>query len=118
MRASRAEIKIEEILQKAGVDFEEEYSFPDLVSSRGNPLRFDFCIFDDGGEIDFLVEYNGIQHYKPKSVFGGMEGLRKQVHNDTLKREYCKEHGYTLVVIPYTDESLISYDYIFRLAGY
>ena len=39
MRASRGEIKIEEILQKAGLNFEEEYMFPDLVSSSGRPLR-------------------------------------------------------------------------------
>ena len=63
MRASRGEIKIEEILQAAGLDFQEEYSFPDLVSNNGRPLRFDFCVFDDDGDIDFLIEYQGIQHY-------------------------------------------------------
>lgn len=39
MRASRGEIKIEEILQAAGLNFKEEYSFPDLVSTNGRPLR-------------------------------------------------------------------------------
>lgn len=39
MRASRGEIKIEEILQEAGLNFKEEYSFPDLVSTNGRPLR-------------------------------------------------------------------------------
>ena len=39
MRASRGEIKIEEILQRAGLSFREEYIFPDLVSSSGRPLR-------------------------------------------------------------------------------
>lgn len=63
MRASRGEIKIEEILQEAGLDFQEEYSFPDLVSTNGRPLRFDFAVFDDSGELDFLIEYQGIQHY-------------------------------------------------------
>jgi len=47
MRASRGEIKIEEILQKSGLEFAEEYSFPDLVSNTGRPLRFDFAVFDD-----------------------------------------------------------------------
>ena len=46
MRASRGEIKIEEILQDADLDFQEEYSFPDLVSNTGRPLRFDFAVFD------------------------------------------------------------------------
>lgn len=39
MRASRGEIKIEEILQQADLSFEEEFSFKDLISSNGRPLR-------------------------------------------------------------------------------
>lgn len=39
MRSSRAEIKIEEILQKAELPFKMEYIFPDLTSSNGRPLR-------------------------------------------------------------------------------
>ena len=63
LKSSRGEIKIFEILTEAGFDFKEEYSFSDLVSSSGRPLRFDFAVFDDNGDIDFLIEYNGIQHY-------------------------------------------------------
>ena len=62
----------------AGLPFEEEYIFPDLLSSSGRPLRFDFAVLDDNGEVDFLIEYQGIQHYQPKSKFGGISGLRKQ----------------------------------------
>jgi len=112
MRASRAEIKIEDILRAAGVNFQEEYSFPDLFSSNGRPLRFDFAIFDDDNELMFLLEYQGIQHYIAKSKFGGNNGLRKQQYNDMQKREYCRKHNIILIAIPYTDEAKISYDYI------
>ena len=47
MRASRGEIKIEEILQSAGLSFKEEYIFDDLMSTSGKPRRFDFAVFDD-----------------------------------------------------------------------
>lgn len=57
MRSSRGEIKIEEILQDAGFSFQEEYSFPDLMGNSNRPLRFDFAIFDDNGDLDFLIEY-------------------------------------------------------------
>ena len=117
MRASRGEIKIEEILVSAGLKFQEEYSFPDLVSSSG-PLRFDFAVFDDDGDLDFLIEYQGAQHYEPKTKFGGVKGLYQQKHNDTQKRNYCMTHGYTLVIIPYWDFSILDYDYIMRAAGY
>ena len=112
MRASRGEIKIEQILTNAGLNFKQEYSFPDLVSSNGRPLRFDFAVFDDNDELDFLIEYQGIQHYEAKSKFGGFSGLRKQQYNDMQKREYCKKHDIILIAIPYIDEGRVNYDYI------
>lgn len=118
MRASYGEIKIEDILKESGLNFEEQYSFKDLVSSSGHPLRFDFAVFDDDGEIDFLIQFQGIQHYKPKSKFGGVTGLRKQQFYDMKKREYCKKHNITLILIPYWEEENITYDYIMNLAGY
>ena len=118
MRASRGEIKIEEILRSAGLHFQEEYSFEDLVSETGRPLRFDFAIFDDNGDIDFLIEFQGIQHYEAKDKFGGRPGLAKQQYRDMLKREYCKKHHITLVVIPYWLEARMNYDFIMKAAGY
>lgn len=118
MRASRGEIKIEEILTNAGLVFAQEYTFPDLNSFSGHPLRFDFAVFDDCGDLDFLIEYQGIQHYEPKSKFGGMTGLRKQQANDMKKREYCRDHNITLVAIPYWDDERLNYDYIMKAAGY
>lgn len=118
MRSSRGEIKIEDVLNMAELNFKEEYIFPDLIATSGKPLRFDFCVLDDEGQIDFLIEYQGAQHYEARQKFGGWAGLRKQQYNDMKKREYCKKHGYKLVIIPYWEENLISYDYIMRKAGY
>lgn len=118
MRASRGEIKIEEILQKAELNFKEEYIFPELKSSSGRPLRFDFVVFDDDGKIDFLIEYQGKQHYEASSKFGGKRGLYQQQFNDNKKRRFCALHELTLIEIPYTEEHLISYDYIMEKAGY
>lgn len=118
MKSSRGEIKIFDVLKAADLPFEEEYIFPDLVSTSGHPLRFDFAVFDDNGDLDFLIEYQGIQHYEAKSKFGGWSGLRKQQFNDMQKREYCKKHNINLLLIPYWDEPKINYDYIMTLAGY
>ena len=118
MRSSRGEIKICDILDAAGLPYQEEYSFSDLISSSGRPLRFDFAVFDDDGEIDFLIEFQGIQHYEAKSKFGGATGLHKQKHNDAQKRKYCLEHNIMLIAIPYWDEHIMDYDYIMKAAGY
>ena len=118
MRASRGEIKIEEILTEAGLNFKMEYIFPDLKSENGRPLRFDFVVFDDDNNIDFIIEYQGRQHYEASSKFGGKRGLYQQQHNDNKKRRFCALHDLILIEIPYTEENLISYDYIMKKAGY
>lgn len=118
MRDSSGEIRIFDVLKNAGLDFQEEYTFPDLIASSGRPLRFDFAVFDDNGDIDFLIEFQGKQHYKPSSKFGGVRGNSRQKYNDTQKRKYCLKHDIKLVSIPYYDEGKINYDYIMRAAGY
>ena len=118
MRASRGEIKIEEILKESGLIFKEEYSFEGLNSPNGRPLRFDFAIFDDDGNLDFLIEYQGKQHYEASQKFGGKRGLYQQQFNDNKKRRFCALNDIKLIEIPYTEENLISYDYIMKQAGY
>ena len=116
MNASRGEIKIREILEEAGLNFKMEYIFPDLKSPNGRPLRFDFVVFDDDGKIDFMIEYQGKQHYEPSQKFGGKRGFYQQQYNDNQKRRFCALHEFNLIEIPYTEEHLISYDYIMKKA--
>ncbi len=118
MKASRAEVCIHEILEEAGLNFEEEYIFPELKSNNGRPLRFDFAVFDDDGNIDFLIEYQGSQHYKASSKFGGKKGLYQQQFNDNKKRRFCALHDIKLIEVPYTEENQLSYDYIMQKDGY
>lgn len=118
MKASRGEIKIHEILEANGVNFKEEYEFAGLRAPSGKPLRFDFAIFNDDGELDFLIEYQGKQHYEAVAKFGGNRGLYQQKYNDNLKRRFCALRGITLLEIPYWEENIISYDYIYEKAGY
>ena len=118
MKASRGEICIYEVLKESGLHFEEEFSFPNLMSSNGRPLRFDFAVFDDDGNIDFLIEYQGSQHYVASSKFGGKKGLYQQQFNDNKKRRFCALNNIKLVEVPYTEENQLSYDYIMQKAGY
>ena len=118
MLASRGEVKIHEILDKAGLNFKEEYSFVGLNSPNGRPLRFDFAVFDDDGNLDFLIEYQGKQHYQASAKYGGKRGLYQQQFNDNKKRRFCALKNIKLIEIPFTEENLISYDYIMQKAGY
>lgn len=118
MRSSRGEILIEKILQENHLNYKMEYSFQGLNSPNGTPLRFDFAVFTDEGDLDFLIEYQGRQHYEAVSKFGGTRGLFQQQYNDKHKRRFCALNNITLIEIPYTEEHLINYDYIMKKAGY
>ena len=117
MNGSKLERRIHDVLVESGVDFIEEYTFDDLVSSSGRKLRFDFCVFDDDGNIDYLIEAQGKQHYQPVKKFGGTRGLYRQNYNDNLKRSYCMKHNIPLVTIPYFEQDKINYQYILRKVG-
>lgn len=114
--SSRGELKIEDILVDHGLKFQKEYIFPKLISSSGRPLRFDFAIFDDDGQIDFLVEFQGEQHYTSVDHFGGQRHLQKQKFNDMKKREFCLKNNYVLVAIPFWDYDKLNYDYLINRA--
>ncbi len=109
---SQGELKIEEILIANHMSFTTEYTFADLISSSGRPLRFDFAVFDDDGNVDFLIEYQGEQHYEAFNHFGGKKNLKRQKYNDAQKRVYCTRKQIPLVAVPYWDFSTLDYDYI------
>ena len=115
---SIGEMKIHDILLQNGIPFKEEYEFFNLKGFKNKPLRFDFAIFDDEWNLEFLIEYQGIQHYKPVEKFGGIKELKKQQFYDMKKREYCKKNRIKLVIIPYWDYNRITYDYIMKAANY
>jgi hypothetical protein len=114
---SRGEIKVKEILEQAGLLYEQQYIFPDLTVGKGVPLRFDFAVFDDDGGLDFLIEYNGEQHYTAVDAYGGGKKLAQQKYNDGLKLRYCAKHDIRIVVIPYYDYEKMDLEYIFEKAG-
>ncbi len=118
MMSSTMEIKIHNILTDYDIPFEEEYEFDDLIVSSGRHLRFDFAVFTEDGELEFLIEAQGRQHYAAVGKFGGQKGVERQKYNDMQKRKYCLEHNIKLICIPYYDEAKLSYDYIMRAAGY
>lgn len=99
------------------INFAQEYVIPGLRASSGRPLRFDFAVFDDDNTLVALIEYNGKQHYEPAPKFGGKRGFYQQQFNDNKKKRFCALNNINLVTIPYTEENLITYDYLMERIG-
>ena len=49
--------------------------------------------------LNFLIEVDGAQHYKEAKLFGN--NLEAQQTRDEIKNQYCKDHNYILIRIPF-----------------
>lgn len=111
---SKGELKIRELLDSHGITFEAQKSFPDLLSPKGNKLKFDFAIYDND-VLTCLIEYQGEQHYKALNYFeNGHDNFEERQKRDVTKREYCKNHGIKLIEIPYTDFKSLNWEYLYE----
>lgn len=92
--------KYNEIISKYLADnniaFIPEYKFTDLIGPGGGLLRFDFAVLDNKGNLQYLIEYQGEQHYKECEF-----GREQREITDPMKREYCKKHNIMLYEIRY-----------------
>ena len=94
---SKGESLIKDFLVKHKIDFKNEYTFEDCKNVK--KLRFDFALFKKDALI-CLVEYDGIQHFKPTF---GLHSFEITQINDRIKNDYCLKNGIQLIRIPYTD---------------
>lgn len=93
---SKGEDKIAKILNNKHIYYEREKRFDDCKGKK--KLPFDFAIFNKNYELDMLIEYDGIQHFKPS--FNEKEYKHIKI-NDKIKDEYCKNKNIKLLRIPY-----------------
>jgi len=107
---SKNEILIRDYLKEKGISFKEQVKFNNLVSDKGNKLRYDFGIYRED-KLSFLLEYDGEQHFRP-ATFGGIsqeqaeENFTKQQYHDKLKNDYAKENNIPLLRIRYDEDTI------------
>lgn len=100
-------------LKENNIIYKSQFTFEDCKYRE--TLPFDFAIFDYEGNLKFLIEYHGGQHYFPVDYFGGVKGFKKQQKRDNIKVDYCNKNNIILLTIPYWDFEnieLILNDYI------
>ncbi len=99
-RGSRGEKEIIRILNANSISFIKEYNFKTHAK-----FKYDFYLQD----LNILIEYDGVQHYKPVSVFGGIDAFIQQKKRDKLKNMLAKEKNISLIRIPYTTKNIQNY---------
>lgn len=106
---SNGEAQILSWLQNNNIIYKKEYCFKDLITANGGYPRFDFAILNSNNELQFLIEFQGKQHYED-APFGG---LQREV-TDELKQEYCKKNNIPLYYIKYNDNIILELERIFN----
>lgn len=97
-KVSRGETKINEILNKYGIEYKAQYKDKNCIHIY--VLPFDFAIMKNG-KIVLLIEFDGKQHFEPVEHFGGKEHFDITQKRDKIKNEYCKKNNIPLLRIPY-----------------
>lgn len=92
---SHGEREIKIWLDGHGISYVAQKKFADCADV--NPLPFDFFLPD----YNKLIEYDGIQHFRPVDFFGGQSTYKKLASHDHIKTEYCMNNNIDLLRIPY-----------------
>ncbi len=104
--SSAGELKLRQILTTLGFQFISEYKF------LGSKWRYDFYI----PELGILIEYDGEQHYRPISFFGGDVGYETIRQRDKDKDNLAKQRNAKLIRIPYTKYAELEEYFLWKLS--
>lgn len=98
LNMSRGELKISSLLASANIDYEMEKTFKDCHLPDSNRLlRFDFYVNNE-----YIIEFDGIQHFKADAGWATQEVYKRTVEHDNFKNTWCKNHNIPIIRIPYT----------------
>lgn len=95
--SSKGEEKIAQLLVENNIPFEKEKTFPTCKFPESNGLaRFDFYVNNQ-----YLIEFDGIQHFKPTFNALNPEYFDNIKKNDKYKNQWCQANNIPLIRIPY-----------------
>lgn len=93
---SIGEKKITKFLKRNKINFERQKRFHDCRSDSIE-LPFNFYI----PSLRTCIEFNGVQHYQPIDILGGVKSFENLKENNKIKEEYCEENFINLIRIKY-----------------
>lgn len=91
---------MERCLLAFGIQFVREFKPAGCEDER--QLSYDFWAKYNGHE--FLIEFDGAQHFRPIDRFGGEAALHGTQRRDAIKTRFAIDNGYRLIRL--TDDSI------------
>lgn len=105
-RSSKGELAIRKFLNEHSIKFEPQYRINECRNIY--PLPFDFGILKDDGTLDFLIEFQGEQHFRPVKYAKMTEEQKINKFNgtvfrDKIKKEFCENNSINILYITYKE---------------
>lgn len=106
---SKGELIIGNILRENNLKFITQFTPNNFYFSSGTKPKFDFAILNDSGELNYLIEYDGIQHFVSRNDNGWNtdENLSQTLERDNQKNIMCLKNKIPLIRIPYFHKNII-----------
>lgn len=96
---SKGEKRISSFLNDNDIVYKRQHK---LGAKNIRVCRYDFFL----PLFNLCVEYHGIQHYTPISIFNGLSGFLNSLKRDAIKKWYCIFNNIDLLVIPYWEKDV------------
>lgn len=97
---SKGESAIEAFLRKNNIEYVHQKIFDDCINSKTNTkLKFDFYL----SQYNACIEYDGEQHFYATGGYITEESVLLTQERDSIKNQYCLEHGISLYRISYLE---------------
>lgn len=97
---SKGEKRISNLLKSLNIKYTSQKRFKDCKYKK--TLPFDFYINNKNDKL--LIEFDGIQHYKAISVFGGDKAFKETQLRDSIKNKFAQDNNIPLLRISYLEE--------------
>jgi hypothetical protein len=76
-----------------------EYKYQYKVKINNSYHYFDFYI----PKLNTIIEFNGLQHYKPINFFGGIKSFGILKKRDSEKEQYCLDNQINFIILQYEE---------------
>lgn len=103
---STGEFKISQILSNANISFKKQVTFENCLDKK--QLRFDFGVYNDNNELQYLIEFDGIQHFGFTEGWNDEQNYKDTKRKDSIKNNYCFINQIPLIRIPYYHQNSLS----------
>ena len=114
LKSSYGERKIRELLTLYNIPFQEQVSLGCYFKDTNRPAKFDFYVNNK-----YVIEYDGVQHYKiGTGVYNNPEKFKKTQSHDLIKNKWCEKNNIPLIRIPYYHSDIVLEDLLLNTSNY